>query len=149
MLLFFQAVDCFSILILHCFSAVLFVPDLDPQSYTYNRWVMVELLAIVLIAFVVFQVVALLSITIWLRERGTGLRWDIESIADLLVLIRHSNSLAHIQPLGEHEDSKRGSSEEFHPRRLRLGYWKMGNNIVHTIGTEGLVYHTRGIYPTI
>lgn len=117
-LLFFQAVDCFSVLILNCFSAVLFVPGLDPKSSTYNRWVMVELVAIVLIAFMVFHVVALLSIIIWLRGRETGLRWDIESIADLIVLIRHSNSLADIQRLGEHEDSKRGSSEEFHPRHL-------------------------------
>lgn len=140
----FQVIDYFSIFILNSLSTVLFVPGFDKNQSTY-RWVMVDLVAIVMVYFMVLQAIALLSITIWLRGRETGLRWDIESIADLIVLIRHSNALMDIQELEKQDVSGRKPSkatERYEPRRLWLGYWKKGNKIVHTIGTKGSNHHS-------
>lgn len=103
------------------------------------QWKIVEFVAIVLLIVMVLQVLALLSVTIWLWNRETGLRWDMESIANLVVLIKHSNVWKDIRELSADEASC--------PRHLRLGYWRKGDEIVHTIGTNGLIYHSGTVNP--
>ncbi|KAF8242582.1 hypothetical protein K440DRAFT_638861 [Wilcoxina mikolae CBS 423.85] len=74
-----------------------------------------------------------------LRNKETGLRWDVDSIADMIVLIRHSNGLEAFQ----HLDWKHISRKDFlnllhnHGQRLRLGYWRTVDEprtYIHTIG---------------
>lgn len=80
--------------------------------------------AIILYAFLLLAVVALLVHLLRLRE--TGMKWDPRSLADLMVLLERSNALA--------EDAELGTET------ARVGLWRTShrpNHVFHTYGLAG------------
>jgi hypothetical protein len=79
---------------------------------------------IVLYAFLLLAVLALLVHLLRLRE--TGMKWDPRSLADLIVLLERSNALA--------EDAELGAET------ARVGLWRTShqpNEVFHTYGLAG------------
>lgn len=85
---------------------------------------------------VIYGLVALfiLAVMRWIRaKKSTGLRWDPVSIADHLMLFRHSNVLKYFE--GTDLAERDSMLEALKGLRLRLGYWKRENgDIWHGFG---------------
>ena len=103
------------------------------------QWALRSLTAIY--SLVGFFIIAVMS---WLRgNKTTGLRWDPVSIADHLMLFRHSNFLKSF----EGTDIAEGKSmfETLKQLRLRLGYWRRDNgDIWHGFGMVETGYSAIG-----
>ncbi|KAF8542613.1 hypothetical protein BDD12DRAFT_876013 [Trichophaea hybrida] len=96
-----------------------------------------NVVAVILILIYAVGALGLCFTAFRLRNKETGLRWNVDSIADMIVLLRHSNALKPFQYLDWERISKNEFAELLWNQHLRLGYWKTANNIyVHTIGTE-------------
>lgn len=94
-----------------------------------TQWALIPLI-------VIYGLIALLVLAISWTLRGkklTGLRWDPVSIADHLMLFRHSNVLNYFE--GTDLAEKDSMFETLKRLRLRLGYWKRENgDIWHGFG---------------
>lgn len=101
----------------------------DDDAAIVTQWVLIPLI-------VIYGLVALLILAVMWTLRGqksTGLRWDPVSIADHLMLFRHSNVLNYFE--GTDLAEKDSIFEALKPLRLRLGYWKRENgDIWHGVG---------------
>ena len=84
----------------------------------------------------IYCLVVIFNITViwWLRsKKSSGLRWDPVSIADHLMLFRHSNFLTYFE--GTDMANRESMFETLKHLRLRLGYWKRENgDIWHGFG---------------
>ncbi|KAH6874582.1 hypothetical protein B0T10DRAFT_586201 [Thelonectria olida] len=97
------------------------------QNYrraTVVPWALVTLLA--LYATISFYIVA---VYFFLRGRVTGLRWDPVSIADQLVLFRHSEFLLDFE--GTSLASRKAIDDVLRDLQLRVGYWRKGSAYWH------------------
>jgi len=102
-----------------------------------ERVLLADVVAIILIIIYSIAVLSLCFTVLRLWNKETGLRWNVDSIADMIVLLRHSNALAPFCNL----DWKHLSRGQFYnllkDQHLRLGYWKTADGkYVHTIGTQ-------------
>ncbi|KAI5208692.1 hypothetical protein E4T39_01290 [Aureobasidium subglaciale] len=105
----------------------------NPGSWVWlatqgSIWTVIALYVILLVA----------SITLWLflHHRGTGLKWDARTLADLIVITERSNILDHFADIGVHVNKYElwGHATE---RQDRLGYFNTTynpNDVFHTLG---------------
>lgn len=104
------------------------------------RWVTVEAIAWVLVALYVLLIVALLALGSFLLRRHTGLKWDPTCMADIMVMLQHSNSL-HDYDASETFRSRREFGNRLKLRSDRLGYWRARDSaddaLFYAIGEEG------------
>lgn len=103
------------------------------------QWALISL--IVIYSLVGFFIIAVMC---WLRgNKPTGLRWDPVSIADHLMLFRHSNFLKSFE--GTDIAERKSIFETLKQLRLRLGYWRRDNGeIWHGFGMVDTGYAAAG-----
>lgn len=100
----------------------------DYWEATVTFWALYSLIAVYLLL-----TVCLIALVWHLRAVQTGLLWDPVSIADHLVLFRHSNFLAEFD--GMEASSRHSLHERFRRSHFRLGYWDRGSlGIWHGFG---------------
>lgn len=114
----------------------------DEKGLIVTHWALIPLI-------VIYGLIALVILTVMWTLRGkklTGLRWDPVSIADHLMLFRHSNVLIYFD--GTDLAEKDSMFEALKRLHLRLGYWERENgDIWHGFGlmeTEDSRIHTIG-----
>lgn len=119
---------CFAGNVILAFKASLLNTTADDEAIV-TRWALIPLT-------VIYGLIALFVLVVmrWLREKkSTGLRWDPVSIADHLMLFRHSNVLGYFE--GTDLANRRSIFKVLKRLRLRLGYWKRENgDIWHGFG---------------
>ena len=119
---------CFAGNVILAFKATL-LNTTDDNKATITRWALVPLT-------VIYGLVALFLLALMWRFRDkkvTGLRWDPVSIADHLMLFRHSNVLNYFE--GTDFAERDSMFEALKQLRLRLGYWTRENgDIWHGFG---------------
>lgn len=105
----------------------------DNDKAIITRWALIPL--IVIYGLVILLILAVMW---WLRHKKlTGLRWDPVSIADHLMLFRHSNILNYFE--GTDLAERDSMFEALKRLRLRLGYW---------IRENGDIWHGFGLMET-
>lgn len=73
------------------------------------------------------------AILIWkLHDRVTGLRWDITTIADHIMLVRNSNFLDDFE--GTDTAERDSMWDRLHDKFLKLGYWFHGEEVWYGFG---------------
>ncbi|KAK1713468.1 hypothetical protein BDP67DRAFT_39657 [Colletotrichum lupini] len=88
-----------------------------------------------LIAFYSVIQLYLIIVVIYLWQRKTGLRWDPVSIADILVLFRHSNVLKYFE--GSSIAKRESMFENLEKIPIYLRYWEAKNGKCwHGFGTD-------------
>lgn len=103
------------------------------------RWVTVEPVAWLLVALYALFATAALTVAAFLFRRRTGLRWDADTLADLIVLLQHSNALDPFEGT-ETLASRRSLRQRLAISSNRLGYWKLAeepSHIFYAIAEEG------------
>ena len=98
-------------------------------------WTAVQPVVWTLVVLYALLVMALLLLLLSFARRGTGLKWDVTSLADILVLIHGSNSFTEFDGC-ETKVSTRGG---FLEKDYKLGYWcssKRPKDVFHGIGEE-------------
>lgn len=97
-------------------------------------WVLVALYTILLVATCILM-------TFWFGH-WTGLLWDARSIADLIPLLHHTNTMASYRRKGLYERNCDYRAELRERWFDRLGYWQSedmtSGGIWHTIGTSAM-----------
>lgn len=98
----------------------------DPATGSW-RWVATAALVWIVIAFYLLLLIAIIVLLIWLRNKTTGLRWDPRSLADMIVLLEHSNALTLTE------------DDEIRHEPAKLGYWRTSR------GNPGDIFHAYGV----
>ncbi|OCK89132.1 uncharacterized protein K441DRAFT_700111 [Cenococcum geophilum 1.58] len=93
-----------------------------------STWALYPLICIYFF-IALFMIVVIIMLE---RVGSTGLRWDPVSLADHLVLFRHSNFLTAFE--GTDLAERRSMFEILGDLRVMLGYWRRGNTIWHGFG---------------
>lgn len=123
--------------------AIFTVPLLASSFNVYFRgspgqWVWLATQGPIWTAIALYIVLLTASIALWifLHRRGTGLKWDVRTLADLIVITERSNILDHFADIGVGVNKYElwGHSTE---RQDRLGYFNTAynpNDVFHTLG---------------
>jgi hypothetical protein len=91
-------------------------------------WTATAGLVWIVIGLYILLLVSIVMLMLWLRrQHNTGLRWDPRSLADMIVLLEHSNALSSTE-----------DDDEIRHEAPRLGYWRTSRG-----GTE--VFHSYGV----
>ncbi|KEQ72290.1 hypothetical protein M436DRAFT_17185, partial [Aureobasidium namibiae CBS 147.97] len=105
---------------------------------TPGQWVWLATQGTIWTAIALYIILLTASIALWifLHRRGTGLKWDVRTLADLIVLTERSNILDHFADIGVNVNKYElwGHSTE---RQDRLGYFNTAynpNDVFHTLG---------------
>lgn len=105
---------------------------------TPGQWVWVATQGAIWTAIALYIILLTASIALWifLHRRGTGLKWDVRTLADLIVITERSNILDHFADIGVNVNKYElwGHSIE---RQDRLGYFNTAynpNGVFHTLG---------------
>ncbi|KAG9608164.1 hypothetical protein KCU77_g3902, partial [Aureobasidium melanogenum] len=103
-----------------------------------GRWVWLATQGTIWTTIALYILLLTASITLWLflHRRGTGLKWDARTLADMIVITERSNILDHFADIGVHVNKYElwGHSTE---RQDRLGYFNTAynpNDVFHTLG---------------
>ena len=85
--------------------------------FTNIGWVWTAVQPVLWVLIILYFLLIVALALVWVRFlRPTGLKWDPVSLADIFVLLRRSNSVAH--PSGYAHDGQQGSEG------TSLGYWQ-------------------------
>ena len=142
---------CFVIFWLSLFTVPLQSSFFQTRYYTVDQhgfwmWTAVQPVGWTLLVLYVLLAIALLLLLLRFSGRNTGLRWDPESLADILVLLHRSNILSDFAGSEIH----RASPIEHGSKNYRLGYWTTSNRpneAFHSLGEMDAPdrgYHSRG-----
>jgi hypothetical protein len=103
-----------------------------------GQWVWLATQGTIWPAIALYITLLTASIALWmfLHRRGTGLKWDVRTLADLIVITERSNILDHFADIGVNVNKYElwGHSTE---RQDRLGYFNTAynpNDVFHTLG---------------
>ncbi|KAI4733391.1 hypothetical protein E4T50_16053 [Aureobasidium sp. EXF-12298] len=103
-----------------------------------GQWVWLATQGTIWTAIALYIILLTASIALWifLHRRGTGLKWDVRTLADLIVITERSNILDHFADVGVNVNKYElwGHSTE---RQDRLGYFNTAynpNDVFHTLG---------------
>ncbi|KAF2465859.1 uncharacterized protein BDR25DRAFT_378014 [Lindgomyces ingoldianus] len=128
LLAFIWILEILSSTILSFKSSLLNTADYDTYVVAVvTSWALYSLIAI-------YGLMILLNVSLIykLYNQITGLRWDTISIADHLVLFRHSNFLDDLE--GTDTAERESIWMRLRDDRLKLGYWFRGEDIWHGFG---------------
>ncbi|KAI9821493.1 MAG: hypothetical protein M1832_003341 [Thelocarpon impressellum] len=117
------------------------------DAYTW-RWVTVEAVAWTLVALYGLLLAAAVAVVAYFFRRRTGLKWDPTSLADIVLLLRRSNSLADYRS-SETFASPADFRKKLSLRSDRLGYWRTRDEdgeTFYAIGEEGAPIRTYSIH---
>ena len=126
----------FTVPLLTCLYNVYFYGAPETGSW---RWTTVQGVVWTLFVLYLLQVVAVITLGIWINRQRTGLRWDVRSIADLMTLLERSNIIADYAG-SETFASPRAFRQRLSSRSDRLGYWHTSNSPLepfYALGEEG------------
>jgi hypothetical protein len=105
---------------------------------TPGQWVWLATQGTIWTAIALYTILLAASIILWifLHRRGTGLKWDVRTLADLIVITERSNIMDHFADIGVNVNKYElwGHSTE---RQDRLGYFNTAynpNDVFHTLG---------------
>jgi hypothetical protein len=105
---------------------------------TPGQWVWLATQGTIWTAIALYIILLAASITLWifLHRRESGLKWDVRTLADLIVITERSNILDHFADIGVDVNKYElwGHSTE---RQDRLGYFNTAynpNDVFHTLG---------------
>ena len=116
------------------------------QGQDIWRWTAVQPVGWTLLVLYVLLAFALVLLLLRFSRRDTGLRWDSESLADIVVLLHRSNTLADFAG----SEVQRTSQDGHTSKSYRLGYWTTSgrpNTVFHGIGEMNAPndgYHSEG-----
>ena len=131
---------CFTIFWLSLFTVPLQSSLFQTRYYTQVGsgvwiWTTVQPVGWALITLYILLSVAVIYLILRFSYHRTGLKWDVDSLADILMLIQRSNVLSDFEGSETNENVRIASSS----RNLRLGYWTTSarpNEVFYTIGEE-------------
>lgn len=99
----------------------------------YVETVVTSWVALTLLGIYGLMIILEIVVAFGMHNRVTGLRWDPVSIADHLVLFRHSDFLDNFE--GTDTATRDSMIDRLRDRRLKLGYWRRDDAIWHGFGT--------------
>ena len=108
------------------------------------RWVTVESVAWTLVVLYILLMLAAVTVIAYFYKRRSGVKWDPTSIADIVVMLQRSNSMADYRA-SETFASLNDFRKKLTLRSDRLGYWRARDDAEETfyaIGEEGAPVRT-------
>ena len=101
------------------------------------RWTACQPVGWTLLVLYILLICALLYLLVRYARRTTGIKWESSSLADILLLLAHSNVLSDFENI---TDPSSGRLTRLPTRKYRLGYWRTtdrSSDVLHTLGRSG------------
>ena len=131
---------CFIVFWLSLFTVPLQSSLFQTRYYPQTRngvwiWTTVQPVGWTLVTLYIVLSITVVYLIFRFSRHRTGLKWDADSLADILMLIQRSNVLCDFEGSETNEKIRKTSSS----RNLRLGYWNTSarpNEVFYAIGEE-------------